>query len=188
MSIGGIGGYDPYEAYRSAGAYSSYGAYGSYASYGNADSAAGTKGSLSTIGNAGEDGESEAEIRAKKRAGIEECETCKNRQYQDGSDESDVSFKAPGHISPQASRATVAAHESQHVANAYQKASQNNGQVLQASVSYKMGVCPECGRSYVAGGETSTMIRYNNDTPYGNAQKSSDAANGALGANIDIAV
>ena len=29
-----------------------------------------------------------------------ECQTCKNRRYQDGSNEM-VSFKAPGHISPE---------------------------------------------------------------------------------------
>ena len=32
-----------------------------------------------------------------------ECETCKNRKYQDGSNEM-VSFKSASHISPQASR------------------------------------------------------------------------------------
>ena len=32
-----------------------------------------------------------------------ECETCKNRKYVDGSNESDVSFKSPTHVSPEAS-------------------------------------------------------------------------------------
>ena len=32
-------------------------------------------------------------LKALKRAGIEECETCKNRKYQDGSNEM-VSFKS----------------------------------------------------------------------------------------------
>ena len=132
--------------------------------------------------------ETPAEEKAAKKAGLEECETCKNRKYQDGSNESDVSFKAPGHISPQASAATVASHESEHVANAYEKASKNNGQVVNASVTYSMGVCPECGRSYVSGGETSTTIRYREDNPYGRALKTSDRANGALGANVDLAV
>lgn len=137
---------------------------------------------------AGTDEENPAAEKAEKRAGLKECETCKNRRYQDGSEEADVSFKAPGHISPQASMATVAAHEREHVANAYQKANRDNGEVQQATVTYQMGVCPECGRSYVEGGETSTVIRYNEDTPYGSALKASDAASGAIGTNIDLAV
>ena len=39
-----------------------------------------------------------------------ECETCKNRKYQDGSNEM-VSFKSASHISPQASSSRVRAHE-----------------------------------------------------------------------------
>ena len=31
-----------------------------------------------------------------------ECQTCKNRKYQDGSDEANVSFKTAQHISPEA--------------------------------------------------------------------------------------
>ena len=30
--------------------------------------------------------------------GQEECETCKNRKYQDGSDEANVSFKSAAHV------------------------------------------------------------------------------------------
>ena len=40
------------------------------------------------------------------------------------------------------------------ISNAYKDAAQNNGKVLQASVSIKTAVCPECGRVYVSGGET----------------------------------
>lgn len=47
-----------------------------------------------------------------------ECETCKNRKYQDGSDEM-VSFKAAAHISPGAAGAAVRGHEQEHVSNAY---------------------------------------------------------------------
>ena len=55
-----------------------------------------------------------------------ECETCKNRKYQDGSDEM-VSFKSAAHISPEASASRVRAHEQEHVSNAYKKAAQGNG-------------------------------------------------------------
>ena len=51
-----------------------------------------------------------------------ECQTCKERKYQDGSDEANVSFKAAAHVSPSAAGAAVRAHEQQHVSNAYKKA------------------------------------------------------------------
>ena len=90
----------------------------------------------------------------------EECETCENRKYQDGSDEHNVSFKAATHISPNAAASAVRAHEGQHVSNAYKKAAQEDGKVLRASVTIHTSICPECGRSYVAGGTTRTLIRY----------------------------
>ena len=102
-----------------------------------------------------------------------QCETCRNRKYQDGSDEM-VSFKSAAHISPQASASRVMAHEQEHVSNAYKKAAQNNGKVISANVSLKTAICPECGRSYVSGGTTSTQIRYSNESnPY---QKNKKAA------------
>lgn len=115
-----------------------------------------------------------------------ECETCKNRKYQDGSDEM-VSFKSAAHISPAASGSVVRAHEQEHVSNAYKDASMNNGRVLQASVSLRTAVCPECGRSYVAGGTTSTQIKYyNEENPYQQDLKSSDGIK-YRGSHIDLA-
>jgi len=116
-----------------------------------------------------------------------ECKTCANRKYQDGSDEN-VSFKSPTHISPEASGAAVRAHEGEHVSNAYKKAAQNNGRVMSANVSLKMAVCPECGRTYTAGGLTTTKIKYSNESnPYQKNRKSADAA-GLIGMNLDLAV
>lgn len=116
-----------------------------------------------------------------------ECETCKNRKYQDGSDEM-VSFKSAAHISPQASASRVRAHEQEHVSNAYKKAAQNDGKVLAANVALKTAICPECGRSYVAGGTTTTKISYNNESnPYQQNKKSADAA-ALIGQNFDMAV
>lgn len=115
-----------------------------------------------------------------------ECETCKNRKYQDGSDEM-VSFKAAAHISPQAAGAAVRGHEQEHVSNAYKKAASNNGKVLRASVSIHTSICPECGRSYVSGGTTSTQIKYyNEENPYQKALKTQDASKYS-GMNVDIA-
>lgn len=116
-----------------------------------------------------------------------ECETCKNRKYQDGSDEM-VSFKSAAHISPSASASRVRAHEQEHVNNAYTKAAQNNGKVLSASVALKSAICPECGRSYVAGGTTTTQIKYQDESnPYTKNKKSQDAIS-LIGNNLDIAV
>lgn len=95
-----------------------------------------------------------------------ECETCSNRKYQDGSNEN-VSFKSATHISPEAAASAVRAHEGEHVSNAYTKAAQNNGKVINASVSIHTSVCPECGRTYVSGGLTNTKIKYSNEeNPY----------------------
>lgn len=114
------------------------------------------------------------EVRAAKRNGSIECETCKERKYQDGSDEM-VSFKASAHISPEASASRVRAHEAEHVANAYSKAEEDNGRVISANVNLKTSICPECGRSYVSGGTTTTQIKYNESNPYEKNRKNFEA-------------
>lgn len=115
-----------------------------------------------------------------------ECQTCKRRKYQDGSDEM-VSFKSPSHISPENAASAVRAHEQEHVSNAYKKAAMKNGRVLSASVSIHTAVCPECGRTYVAGGTTRTQIKYyNEDNPYQQDLKSADRVKYA-GMNLDYA-
>ena len=120
-----------------------------------------------------------------KKSSPAECETCKERKYQDGSDEGNVSFKTAQHISPAAAGAAVRAHEGEHVSNAYKKAAQNNGKVLQASVAIHTSICPECGRTYVSGGTTTTKIKYGDEeNPYMKNLKNRD--NGLLsGMNFD---
>ena len=122
--------------------------------------------------------------KAGRRSSPEDCQTCKERKYQDGSDEN-VSFKSAAHISPESAGARVRAHEQEHVSHAYKKAAQNNGKVINASVSIHTSICPECGKTYVSGGTTNTTIKYSNeDNPYQKNQKSLDALN-MVGANID---
>lgn len=122
-----------------------------------------------------------------RRSSPAECQTCKERKYQDGSDEN-VSFKSAQHISPTAAGAAVRAHEQEHVSNAYKKASEGNGKVINASVSIHTAVCPECGRTYVSGGTTHTTIKYNNEkNPYTQNKKANDAL-GLLGQSVDLAV
>ena len=122
---------------------------------------------------------------AGRKSSPAECETCKNRKYQDGSDEM-VSFKSAAHISPEASASRVRAHEQEHVSNAYKKAAQGNGKVLAANVTLKTAICPECGRSYTAGGTTTTKISYSDESnPYQQNKKSADAA-AVIGRNLDL--
>lgn len=103
---------------------------------------------------------------ANKSEPATECQTCANRKYQDGSGEM-VSFKTAQHISPMESATRVRAHEQEHVSNAFSNAAKDGGKVLQASVALKTAICPECGRSYVSGGTTTTKIKYDNEeNPY----------------------
>lgn len=131
-------------------------------------------------------GLSAAQIRGLKKSGAVECATCASRKYQDGSDEN-VSFKSAAHIAPSVSAGRVRAHEAEHVNNAYNKAARGNGKVIRASVTLKTAICPECGRSYVAGGVTDTAIKYNESNPYDANKKSSDRE-AMTGKNIDYAV
>ena len=81
--------------------------------------------------------------------------------------------------------ARVRAHEQEHVSNAYKKATQNNGKVINASVSIHTAICSECGRTYVSGGTTNTTIKYSNEeNPYQKERKAQDAFR-LIGANID---
>lgn len=124
-------------------------------------------------------------IGSNRKVSPEECQTCKERKYQDGSDEN-VSFKSASHISPSSSASKVMAHEAEHVSNAYTKAAEKNGEVVSAGVTISTAVCPECGRTYTSGGETRTVIKYPNESnPYQQNQKSLDAL-GFTGANVDL--
>ncbi len=161
MSIGGILGYHPY----------------SVSGYYDAPKA---------VGGSGPEEDGRSVEKTGRKSSPEECQTCKERKYQDGSDEN-VSFKSAAHISPQAAGPAVRAHEGEHVANAYDKAAEKGGKVLSASVSIHTAVCPECGRTYVSGGTTNTRIRYSDESnPYQKNQKAQDALR-LKGRNIDIA-
>ncbi len=130
-------------------------------------------------------GESTEKVAGRKSSPAE-CQTCENRKYQDGSNEM-VSFKSASHISPEAAATRVRAHEQEHVSNAYKKAAMNNGKVMSATVSIQTSVCPECGRSYVSGGETNTQIKYyNEENPYQQDKKATDGIK-YKGMNVDIA-
>lgn len=170
-----------------------YGIFPAYGAYGfgvpsTVDAAAQGASAVSTTpavnGVSGED----AGKKVGRTSSPQECQTCKERKYQDGSNEMNVSFKSAAHVSPEAAGAAVRAHEGEHVQNAYNKARQGGGQVITASVAIHTAVCPECGRTYVSGGTTTTAIRYPNESnPYQQDRKSRDSL-ATSGANVDFAV
>lgn len=161
--------------------YNSYGNYNNYNSYNN----------YNQYGNPSAEEQSPIRQDEDKKKKIDQdasradCKTCENRKYKDGSDEN-VSFKSATHISPESAGARVRAHENEHVNNAYKKAARDNGKVLSATVSIHTAVCPECGRSYISGGTTNTMIKYTNEgNPYQKELKNADATR-LRGANLNI--
>ena len=155
-----------------------YGGYSGAAAAGQADEAKGAQ----VVKNPGES----TRVAPGRRSSPAECQTCKERKYQDGSDEN-VSFKSAQHISPEAAGARVRAHEQEHVANAYSKAAEKGGKVIRASVAIHTAICPECGRTYVSGGTTSTQIKYSDEkNPYQQNKKANEAM-GFIGQNIDLA-
>lgn len=82
----------------------------------------------------------------------------------------------------------VRSHEQEHVSNAYKKAATGNGKVVSASVSLHTAICPECGRSYISGGTTTTQIKYYNEgNPYQQDLKKTDGVK-YKGRQIDLAV
>ena len=164
------------------------------ASSNSASAAAGTQ-AADSASKASSDGKTvvnpgQSEIKQPgRKSSPSECQTWKNRKYQDGSNESNVSFKSAQHIDPASAYSEVSAHEGEHVSNAYNKAREGNGEVVQASVAIHTAICPECGRTYVSGGTTTTQIKYPNESnPYQQSRKSSDAANQLLGMNFSAAV
>ena len=86
-----------------------------------------------------------------------ECQTCKNRKYQDGSNDPGVSFKSPTKMSPEQAASAVLGHEMEHVTRNQAKAKSEGREVISQSVMLHSAICPECGRSYIAGGVTRTV-------------------------------
>lgn len=87
------------------------------------------------------------------------CETCENRKYQDGSDDPGVSFKTAAKVGPRGAESAVRGHEAEHVSRDRAEAERNGREVIYQSVIIKRAICPECGKSYVSGGQTTTVTR-----------------------------
>ena len=91
-----------------------------------------------------------------------ECQTCKERKYQDGSDDPGVSFKTPTNVAPEQAASAVRGHENEHVVREQAKARREDRKVVSQSVTYHTSICPECGRVYVSGGTTRTVTKASN--------------------------
>lgn len=92
-----------------------------------------------------------------------ECQTCKERKYQDGSDDPGVSFKTAQHIAPEMAASEVRGHEMEHVVREQASAAREGRKVVSQSVTYHTAICPECGKAYVSGGTTRTTTAAVND-------------------------
>ena len=92
-----------------------------------------------------------------------ECKTCKERKYQDGSDDAGVSYKSPTHIAPEEAASAVRGHEMEHVVREQAKAKGDDRKVVSQSVTLHNGICPECGKVYVSGGTTRTVTAESQD-------------------------
>jgi len=92
-----------------------------------------------------------------------ECQTCKRRKYQDGSDDMGVSFQTPTRIAPEQVASAVRGHEMEHVVREQAKARREDRHVVSQSVTIHTDICPECGKVYVSGGTTRTVTSANKD-------------------------
>jgi hypothetical protein len=113
--------------------------------------------------NSKELSENDSTIKARKAAGLEECTACASRRYVDGSNDPSVSFKTPQNISPEASFSEVSAHEQEHVSNERANAHKEGKEIVSQSVVLRTSICPECGRSYISGGTTTTVTKGSNE-------------------------
>ena len=88
-----------------------------------------------------------------------ECQTCKERKYQDESDDPGVSYQTPTNIAPEQAAAAVRGHEQEHVTREQAQAQRDGREVVSQSVTIHTAICPECGKVYVSGGTTRTTTR-----------------------------
>ncbi len=113
---------------------------------------------LATNGVAKEQNTAKSDLEQRIRNGQEECPTCAARTYADVSGDKSVSFQAPKHIPTHSAASTVMNHEREHVTGEAAKARDKGGEVVSSTVSLEYGICPDCGRKYVSGGVTKTVV------------------------------
>lgn len=106
--------------------------------------------------------DAESGVAAVRKAAEEgECQTCKERKYQDGSDDAGVSYKTPTRIAPEQAASAVRGHEMEHVVRERAAAAREDRRVVSQSVTMHTAICPECGTVYISGGTTRTTTAAN---------------------------
>jgi hypothetical protein len=73
-------------------------------------------------------------------------------------------------------------HEMEHVNHEQARAQEEDRTIVAQYVQIHTAVCPECGRTFVAGGTTTTVTGSKSGESYANK------ASGALGRSIDTTV
>jgi predicted RNA-binding Zn-ribbon protein involved in translation (DUF1610 family) len=92
-----------------------------------------------------------------------ECTSCANRYYQDSSNDGGVSMQQPTRIHPNEAASAVMAHEREHQSREAHAAHESGREVVSNTVRFHSSLCPECGRSFISGGETRTTTRAKDD-------------------------
>lgn len=121
----------------------------------------------------------------KRRFDSFECETCENRRYQDGSDDSGVSCQTPTKFDPAVAAAKVRGHEQEHVTRNRAKAEREGNEIVSQSVTLHTGICPECGKVYISGGTTRTAIKSGDSDKFNVGLSDPEQEKGGL---LDVAV
>jgi hypothetical protein len=94
-----------------------------------------------------------------------ECETCRNRMYQDDSLDGGVSFQQPTHIPANQAASAVIGHEREHQGREARFAEEDGREVIINDIAIFTSLCIECGRIIVSGGETRTVTRETPEQP-----------------------
>ena len=108
-----------------------------------------------------------AGVREKSLNRIKDCETCKNRTYQDKSSDGGVSMQSPTRLSPEQAGSAVRAHEREHASREAARAQEEGREVISNDIRIFTAICPECGKTYVSGGETRTVTAKHKDEQQG---------------------
>jgi len=157
MMIGGISGsYDPY-------AYSAGYASAGQRQPGIAGAQAGADENNTKAQGVQKGAGNDQKVKEGYKSSPSDCQTCKERKYQDGSDDMSVSFQTPTNIKPEQAASAVRGHEMEHVYREQAKADREGRKVVSQSVTMHSEICPECGKSFVSGGTTHTVTKADTD-------------------------
>jgi hypothetical protein len=106
-----------------------------------------------------------AGVREKSITDLANCVTCSNRTYQDKSSDGGVSMQSPTQLSPEQAASAVPAHEAEHAARDAAQAKSEGREVISNTIRIFTSTCPECGKTFVSGGESRTVTGKREDEP-----------------------